>query len=89
MKKDGLFVCSLPMHDTYLLDGAETADKGHWRIKYDPYGLRAGTIFRAFESEAEIAEELGPLFAEVKIGFCDDHYWGIRQKVWIVVCRKR
>jgi SAM-dependent methyltransferase len=89
MKRDGLFVCSLPMHDTYLLEGAETAGKGHWRIKHDPYGLRVGTIFRAFESEAEIVEELEPLFAEVKIGFCDDYYWGIRQKVWIVVCRKR
>ena len=89
MKRDGLFVCSLPMHDTYVLDGAETTGRGHWRIKRDPYGLRAGAIFRAFENEAEIAEEFGHLFTELKIGFCDDYFWGIRQKVWIVVCEKR
>ncbi len=88
-KKGGLFVCSLPMRDTYLLDGAEAAGKGHWRIKHDPYGLRAGTIFRAFESEDEIIDEFAPLFSDFRIGFCDDLFWGIRQKVWIVVCEKR
>jgi len=90
MKKDGLFICSLPMRDTYVLKGAEPspAGKGHWKIKHDPYGLRAGTVFRAFETENEVSEELGPFFGEARIGFCDDFYWGIRQKVWIVVCKK-
>jgi SAM-dependent methyltransferase len=88
MKKDGVFVASLPMRDTYILKDAETLGKGHFRIKNDPYGLRAGTIFRAFESESDIESELAPLFSGFKIGFCDDFFWGIRQKVWIVVCNR-
>lgn len=88
MKKEGVFICSLPMRDTYLLEGAETAGNGQWRIRHDPYGLRVGTIFRAFENQGEIKSELSPLFSEFKIGFCDDLYWGVRQKVWIVVCKK-
>jgi ubiquinone/menaquinone biosynthesis C-methylase UbiE len=89
MKKDGLFICSLPMRDTYVLEGAEPVSKGHWKIKHDPYGLRSGTVFRAFESEVDIADEFGSLFTDASIGFCDDFYWGIRQKIWIVVCKKR
>lgn len=88
-KKNGVLVCSLPMRDTYLLEGAEKVGKGQWRIRHDPYGLRVGTLFRAFENQAEIESELRPLFDDFKIGFCDDLYWGIRQKVWIVVCTKQ
>ena len=89
LKDKGVFICSLPMRDTYILNGAEPVGGGHWRIKNDPYGLRAGTVFRAFENESEIRHEFGPFFSDSKIGFCDDFYWGIRQKVWIVVCEKR
>jgi SAM-dependent methyltransferase len=88
MQRDGLFVLSLPMRDTYILADAEPLGNGHFRIQRDPYGLRTGTIFRAFESEDEIGRELAPLFGDLKIGFCDDFYWGVRQKVWIVVCGK-
>ena len=88
IKREGVLVCSLPMPDTYLLKGAESLGNGHWRITYDPYGLRTGAIFRAFESQDEIIAEFGSAFTDFKIGFCDDHYWGIRQKVWIVVCTK-
>jgi SAM-dependent methyltransferase len=88
MKENGLFVCSLPMRDTYVLDGATSLGDGHFRIARDPYGVRVGTIFRAFESDDEIQAELGPLFSGIKIGFCDDFYWGIHQKVWIVVCKR-
>lgn len=89
MKMNGLFVCSVPMRDTYVLDGAESLGSGHFRIACDPYGVRVGTIFRAFENDDEIRAEFDPLFFEFRIGFCDDFYWGIRQKVWIVVCQKR
>jgi SAM-dependent methyltransferase len=88
MMKGGLFVASLPMRDSYIMKDAEPLRDGHFRIRHDPYGLRAGTIFRAFESESEIEHELAPLFSGFKIGFCDDFYWGIRQKVWIVVCNR-
>jgi SAM-dependent methyltransferase len=89
MKKDALFVASLPMRDTYVLKDAEVLGQGHFRIKNDPYGLRAGTIFRAFENESEIESELAPYFSGFKSGFCDDFYWGIRQKVWIVVSNRK
>lgn len=87
---NGIFICSLPMHDTYIiLDKAEELSGGHYRIKNDPYGLRNGTIFRAFKNQSEIVETLGKYFYEFSVGFCDDDFYGIHQKVWIVVCKKR
>lgn len=63
MKKGGIFICSLPMPDTYLLKDAELVGNGQWRIRQDPYGLRVGTIFKAFENQCEIESELRPLFS--------------------------
>jgi SAM-dependent methyltransferase len=87
MQPGGLFVASVPMRDTYILADAEPLADGHFRIRHDPYGLRTGTIFRAFENEREIEHELAPRLSEIKIEFCDDLFWGIRQKVWTIVCK--
>jgi acetyltransferase-like isoleucine patch superfamily enzyme/SAM-dependent methyltransferase len=85
---NGLFICSLPMHDTYILHDAEQLSGGHYRIVNDPYGVRNGTIFRAFKSRDEIEKALSKYFCDFSIGFCDDDFYGIHQKVWIVVCKK-
>lgn len=88
MKSDGVWVASLPMPDTYILKGAKKLPGGHFEIKKDPYGLRNGTVFRAFASVKEIKSTLRPFFSDIKLGFCDENYWGIRQKLWILVCRR-
>ena len=86
---NGSFICSLPMRDTYILDGAKKLSNGHYRITKDPYGLRNGTIFRVFKNPNEIMEVFDKYFCEVSIGFCDDDFFGIHQKVWIVVCKRK
>jgi ubiquinone/menaquinone biosynthesis C-methylase UbiE len=88
IEPDGFWVASLPMMDTYILKGAKKLTGGHFEIQKDPYGLRKGVIFRAFGSAAEVKKELRPFFHDIQVGFCDDDYWGIRQKLWIVVCRR-
>jgi SAM-dependent methyltransferase len=85
----GIFICSLPMHDTYILEGAEQLPGGYYRITYDPYNYRNGTVFRAFKSSNEILNTFDKQFEDIRIGFCDDDFFGIRQKVWTVVCKKR
>jgi SAM-dependent methyltransferase len=89
LTNDGIFVCSLPFHDSYILKDAEQLMDGHYRIKNDPYGIRNGIIFKAFKNQNEIMKTLGAYFEDIRIGFCDDDFWGIHQKVWIVVCKKR
>jgi SAM-dependent methyltransferase len=85
----GTFVLSLPMADGYLLRGAESLGGGHVRIKNDPYGLRIGTVLRVFATSAEVIETFEPWFEDIQIGFTDDDYWGLRQRMWIVACKRR
>jgi len=89
MRADGTVICSLPMADSYILEDAENLGNGHMRIRKDYFGLRNGTIFRAFADEADIISAFSPYFKHFAVGFCDDNYWGIRQKVWIVACKRR
>ncbi|TAL71959.1 MAG: methyltransferase domain-containing protein [Bacteroidetes bacterium] len=89
LSPNGIFICSLPIHDTYILDGAKRLSEGHYRITKDPYNLRNGTIFCAFKNKNEIMGTLDKYFHNFSIGFCDDDFYGIHQKVWIVVCQKK
>jgi acetyltransferase-like isoleucine patch superfamily enzyme/SAM-dependent methyltransferase len=89
LKPKGIFICSLPMHDTYILEGANKLSAGHYRITNDPYELRNGTIFRAFKNQKDIVKAFGRYFHNFSIGFCDDDFYGIHQKVWILVCKKK
>lgn len=89
LAKDGIFVCSLPFHDTYILKGAKHLPGGHYEITHDPYGLRKGTVFRAFQRKSEVEKALRPLFTDISVGYCDDDFFGIHQKVWIAVCKKK
>ena len=77
------------MSDTYILKDAEKLAGGHYRIANDPYGIRKGYVFRAFSSEKDIIDTFSPLFSETTIGFCDDNFYGIRQKVWIITAKKK
>jgi ubiquinone/menaquinone biosynthesis C-methylase UbiE len=89
IEANGYFVASLPMKDTYILKDAKPLGGHHFEITRDPYGIRNGTIFRVFENEKDIRESLGKYFHDIQIGYCDDMYWGINQKVWVVVCRRQ
>jgi len=89
LDSNGIFICSLPFNDTYILHGAEILADGHYRIQNDPYQLRNGTIFRAFSSRQEIIHALENHFTDFRIGFCNDDFYGIHQKVWIVTCWKK
>jgi SAM-dependent methyltransferase len=88
LEPKGFFIASLPMIDTYILSGAKPLPNGHYQIANDPYGLRNGTVFRAFASEEEIRGAFAPFFDDLNIGYCDDMFWGIHQKVWTIVCRR-
>lgn len=88
LETGGYFIASLPMRDTYILNGARPLPDGHYEITNDPYGLRNGTVFRAFDSDEEIRETFSPFFHNFSIGYCNDMFWGIHQKVWTVVCRR-
>lgn len=85
LRPGGWFIASVPMTSTYILKGAEPLGDGHFRITHDPYGVRNGTLFRAFASPSEIRRTLRPRYRDLRIGSCNNDFFGIREKVWIIV----
>jgi SAM-dependent methyltransferase len=88
LKRDGLFVFSVPIGTSYIMRGARDLGGGHMEIANDPYGVRNGYVLKKFDSEAEIQTALSPLFSDLEIGSCRNDFWGIDEHVWVVVCRK-
>lgn len=89
LESGGWLIASLPMVGSYILKNAKILPDGHYEITNDPYGLRNGTVFRVFRSRREIQKVFSPFFHDFDIGYCNDLFWGIHQKVWIVVCRRK
>ena len=89
LEPGGYFIASLPMKGSYILKNAKPLSDGHYEITNDPYGLRNGTVFRVFHSRQEIRKVFSYFFCDFNIGYCSDMFWGIHQKVWILVCRKK
>lgn len=83
LRPGGRFLFSLAKTDAYILQGATPLEDGHYRISSDPYGVRNGTIFRAFASREEVLEELGVPFRDLALGLCENDFYGIYEKVWI------
>ncbi|MDX2113020.1 MAG: class I SAM-dependent methyltransferase [Alphaproteobacteria bacterium] len=83
-RSGAMLIASLPKPDTYILKDSVAVDDGHYRITHDPFGLRSGVILRAFHDEDEIRKEFSPFYENLSIGHCDDNYWGIHQKLWII-----
>lgn len=89
LKPGGYLIASLAMKGSYILKGAKPLPGGHYEITNDPYGLRNGTIFRVFHSRQEIRNVFSEYFTDLDIGYCNDMFWGIHQKVWTLVCRRK
>lgn len=89
LEPGGYLIASLPMTGSYILKNAKPLSNGHYEITSDPYGLRNGTVFRVFRSKQEIRKVFSNDFSDFNIGYCNDMFWGIHQKVWTLVCRKK
>ncbi len=87
-RSGGRFIFSAPCADSYIMDGAIDLGDGHMQISNDPYGVRNGTIMRRFDSEADIVAAIAPHFTAARIGSARNDWWGIEERVWIVVCER-
>lgn len=89
LRPGGRFIFSLPQRSSYILEDAAPLGGGHYRITKDPYGVRADSVFRAFESREEVARELDPSFEDIRLGACDNDWYGIEERVWIGTCLRK
>lgn len=89
IKPGGLFVHCLPMPTTFIMEDAIDRGDGHMEITKDPYGVRVGAILKKFDNQEEIKSYLDPWFTDIRIGSCQDDYWGSKVHLWFVVCTRK
>lgn len=89
LKSGGIFCASLPMPDNFIFKNAEALPNGYFKIVNDPYGIRNGTIHKTFLNEQEIEKTFSSYYHDIKIGYCNDNFFGINLKVWIIVATKK
>ena len=89
LKPVGRLCVSVPMADNFIFKDAELLEGGYFRINKDYYGIRNETVHKAFKNENEVEEAFSPHFKDIQIGFCDDNYYGINVKVWIITAVRK
>lgn len=87
-KDGGWLIATLPDVDNYILKNAERQNGGHFLITSDPYGLRNGTLFRAFASREEIVREFAPSFERCSLATFADDWYGVRVSGFVLVAQR-
>ncbi len=85
----GWLVASVADRASYIFNGAEELPDGSLRIASDPYQNRVGYRLHAFRQSAELEAYASPLFSDFSFGSASNDYFGIHEKVFWMVCRKR
>jgi len=87
--KAGWLVASVASRDSYIFRGAAEQPDGSLVVKSDPYGNRNGYRLHAFRERGDIEAYMAPFFERFSFGFADNDYYGITERVFWVVCRKK
>lgn len=88
MKPGAFLVASVACSASYIFQGATALDDGSWRIAADPYGNRNGYRLHAFATNQEVEDYFSKFFVNFSLGFADNDYYGIQERVFWVVCQK-
>lgn len=90
IKKDGYFIASLPsVSYTDIFRDSELYKDGSRIIKNDPLGIRIGYRMFGFDSEEQIRKILSEYAYDISIGIQQSDYFGLKEKLFWVVCRKK
>jgi ubiquinone/menaquinone biosynthesis C-methylase UbiE len=86
---DGYLIASVADKSSYIFANAQPLPDGSFRIAHDPYNNRVGYRLHAFASTEEIEEYAGSIFTDFSFGSASNDYYGVHEKVFWMVCRKR
>lgn len=88
LKKNGIFIFSIPMSDHDIFLHSETINEKYSVIQEDMLGIRNGVVFRKFKDEKDLRETLALFFEDIHLGSIRDNYFGVRGNWHIGYCRK-
>lgn len=89
MKPGAWLVASVASRDSYIFQDAISLEDGTLRVQADPYGNRNGYRLQAFSGTEEIETFLSTWFYAFSFGLADNDYFGVSERLYWVVCRKR
>lgn len=89
LKPGGWLVASVADSASYIFNGAEALPDGSFRIANDHYGNRIGYRLHGFSSRDALERYFSTQFESFSIGRSDNDYFGIDEKLFWVVCRKK
>jgi len=88
LKPGGYLVLSMPQKTNFLFHGAERLTDEYYTIRYDPFNVRNGEVFRRFEDENEIKTVFSKYFNEFIFGAINDDSFGWNYHWHLMVCQK-
>jgi ubiquinone/menaquinone biosynthesis C-methylase UbiE len=89
LKRDGYLILSIPMKSCFIFKNSEEIRKGYRIIKNDPFNVRNGEVFRAFEDEKDIQESFAEYFHHFVFGSVYDDCFGYEYHWYLAVCRRK
>lgn len=89
LRPGGWLIATAPNHDNFILRGARPLADGHFEITNNPYGLRNGTVFRAFGSTNEMESTYGSWFTRFSFASFHEDWYGMLVSGFVVVCQRR
>ncbi len=89
LRKDGVLFFSIPMRTGHhLLDTATLLNDGTSIINDDITGVRKGCRFKSIKDKREIYTILDGLFYDIRIGEKLENYYGLKENMFFVTCKK-
>jgi ubiquinone/menaquinone biosynthesis C-methylase UbiE len=88
IKKGGYLVASVAAKSSYIFKDAHEMGDGSLIINSDPYGNRNGYRLHAFSQSDALTAYFSKLFSNFSLGFADNDYYGIEERVFWVVCQR-
>jgi len=89
LKHGGWLVASVASSASYIFNGATCLEDGSYVIQADPYNNREGYRLHAFGDEESLRQYFSPWYHNFSIGFADNNFYGITERVFWIVCQKR
>jgi len=87
LEPGGWLVASVACSNSYIFKDAKPQCDGSFIINCDPYGNRNGYRLFAFDNRKHLEEYFSEYFWNFSIGFADNDYFGICEKVFWIVCQ--
>ncbi|MBK5921018.1 hypothetical protein CCR80_08235 [Rhodothalassium salexigens] len=89
LRPGGHLIFSVPHTDNFIFRDAKAIDRHSFEIAADPYASRNGTRLAGFADRGDLELALYQRFTNVRLGFQDDDFYGIRVAFHFGVAQKR